>query len=44
MKTSPEEIIRAHGGQLRMHEALAFGISRYQLYKLRDQGLLEPLA
>lgn len=44
MKPSPEEIIRAHGGQLRMHEALALGISRYQLYKLRDQGILEPLA
>lgn len=44
MKQSPEEIIRAHGGQLRMHEALALGISRYQLYKLRDQGILELLA
>ena len=44
MKQMPEEIIRAHGGQLRMSEALALGISRYQLYKLRDQGIIEPLA
>ena len=43
MKLSPEAIIREHGGQLRMHEAIALGISRYQLYKLRDQGILEPL-
>ena len=44
MKRTPEDIIRAHGGQLRMSEALAQGISRYQLYKLRDEGILEPLA
>ena len=43
MKQSAEAIIREHGGQLRMHEALALGISRYQLYKMRDQGILEPL-
>ena len=44
MKRTPEDIIRAHGGQLRMSEALALGISRYQLYKLRDEGILDPLA
>ena len=27
-----------------MHEALSLGISRYQLYKLRDQCILEPLS
>jgi predicted transcriptional regulator of viral defense system len=44
MERTPKNIIRAHGGQLRMSEALALGISRYQLYKLRDQGILAPLA
>lgn len=44
MKQSAEDIIREHGGQLRMHEALMLGISRYQLYKLRDQSIIEPLA
>ena len=43
MKQSAEEIIYAHGGQLHMNEALRWGISRYQLYRLRDQGILEPL-
>lgn len=38
-----EEIFRAHGGQLRMRDALALGISRYQLYALRDRGIIEPL-
>lgn len=41
---SPAAIFRAHGGQLRMHEALAAGISRYQLYRMRDEGVLESLS
>ncbi|MFA5603130.1 MAG: type IV toxin-antitoxin system AbiEi family antitoxin domain-containing protein [Bacilli bacterium] len=34
----PVDIFRAHGGQLRMREALEHGISRYMLYALRDKG------
>jgi predicted transcriptional regulator of viral defense system len=42
MKTnSPEEIFRSAGGQLRMSEALEKGISRYMLYKMRDEGIVE---
>lgn len=41
---SPEAIFRAHSGQLRMSEALAAGLSRYQLYSLRDQGIIEPIS
>ncbi|MFE8069882.1 type IV toxin-antitoxin system AbiEi family antitoxin domain-containing protein [Marinobacteraceae bacterium S3BR75-40.1] len=41
---SPEAIFRAHGGQLRMREALKLGISRYQLYKLRDEGVIESIS
>jgi len=43
MKTSPEEIFRKHGGQLRMSEAVARGITRYMLYSLRDRGVIEPV-
>ena len=42
-KMSPEEIFRQQGGQLRMSEALHYGISRYTLYKMRDHGLLEQI-
>lgn len=42
--TSPEAIFRANGGQLRMGEALAAGISRYQLYQLRDEGIVEVIS
>lgn len=41
---SAEAIFRANGGQLRMGEALAAGISRYQLYQLRDKGLIEAIS
>jgi predicted transcriptional regulator of viral defense system len=44
MKQSPEDIFRANGGQLRMSEAIARGISRYMLYALRDRGVLEQLS
>jgi predicted transcriptional regulator of viral defense system len=43
MKKSPEEIFRQHGGQLRMSEALANGITRYMLYALRDRGIIEQM-
>ncbi|HLQ25474.1 MAG TPA: type IV toxin-antitoxin system AbiEi family antitoxin domain-containing protein [Acidiferrobacterales bacterium] len=43
MKTSPEEIFRKHGGQLRMSDAIARGITRYMLYSLRDRGVIEPV-
>ncbi|MCS4503358.1 type IV toxin-antitoxin system AbiEi family antitoxin domain-containing protein [Arhodomonas aquaeolei] len=34
-------LFRAHGGQLRLSEALALGMNRYQFYRLRDQGVIE---
>ena len=43
-KISSEEIFRQHGGQLRMSEALQYGISRYTLYKMRDNGMLEQVS
>ena len=44
MKKRPEEIFRKHGGQLRMSEALAHGITRYMLYSLRDKGIIEQVS
>ena len=44
MKERPEEIFRKHGGQLRMSEALRYGISRYRLYSLRDRGVVERVS
>ncbi len=43
-KGTPEDIFRAAGGQLRMSEAIEKGISRYTLYKMRDEGILEQLS
>lgn len=40
---SSEDMFRTAGGQLRMSEALEKGMSRYTLYKLRDEGLLEQI-
>lgn len=40
----PVALFRAHGGQLRLSEALALGLNRYQFYKLRDQGVIEPVS
>lgn len=40
----PEDVFRAEGGQLRMSEALERGISRYMLYSLRDQGVIEQVS
>ena len=44
MQQRPEEIFREHGGQLRMSEAICYGISRYMLYALRDRGVIEPVS
>lgn len=44
MKERPEEIFRKHGGQLRMSEAIAQGITRYMLYSLRDKGIIEQVS
>ncbi len=40
----PEEIFRQHGGQLRMSDVIKYGISRYILYKMRDNGVLEQVS
>ncbi len=44
MKEQPEAIFRKHGGQLRMSEAIAHGITRYMLYSLRDKGVIEQVS
>ena len=44
MKVDVRKIFESHGGQLRMHEALAVGISRTQLYALRDRGEVEQVS
>ncbi len=43
-KASPEAIFRQYGGQLRMSEAIGHGISRYSLYKMRDNGIVEQVS
>ncbi len=43
-KKPPVEIFRQQGGQLRMSEAIAQGISRYTLYRMRDNGVLERVS
>lgn len=42
--TTVVAVFRAHGGQLRLSEALALGINRYQFYRLRDQGVIEEVS
>jgi len=44
MKRKPIDIFRAHGGQLRMREALEHGICRYMLYALRDKGRMPQVS
>jgi len=44
MKRHSIEIFRKNGGQLRMSEAIAHGITRYMLYSLRDKGIIEPVS
>lgn len=39
-----QALFHQHDGKLRLSEALAQGISRYQFYQLRDEGLIEPLS
>lgn len=44
MKKRAEEIFREHGGQLRMSEAIKYGVTRYMLYSLRDKGIIERVS
>lgn len=44
MKKDPEKIFRETGGQLRMNEAIKRGISRYMLYKLKEEGVIEKIS
>lgn len=44
MKKDPEKIFRENGGQLRMNEAIRRGISRYMLYKLKEEGVIEQIS
>lgn len=43
-KATPEEIFLKHGGLLHMSEAIKYGISRYSLYKMRDNGKVEQVS
>jgi len=44
MKERSIELFRKRGGQLRMSEAIAHGITRYMLYSLRDKGIIEQVS
>ena len=44
MKEPPIAVFHKHGGQLRMSEAIAHGITRYMLYSLRDKGIIEQVS
>ena len=44
MSADAEGIFREHGGQLRMSEAIARGVTRYMLYTLRDRGVIEAVS
>ena len=44
MDKSIENLFLEHGGQLRMSEAIAAGMSRYMLYSLRDKGLIDQIS
>lgn len=44
MKESSIDIFRKHGGQLRMSEAIAHGITRYMLYTMKDKGIIEQVS
>ncbi|MCA1773921.1 MAG: type IV toxin-antitoxin system AbiEi family antitoxin domain-containing protein [Halomonas sp.] len=43
-RTQLQTLFRQQGGQLRLSEALERGISRYQFYQLRDEGVIEPVS
>lgn len=40
----PEANFREHGGQMRMSEALAAGVSRDALYRMLDEGVVERVS
>ena len=40
----PETVFREHGGQMRMSEALEAGLSRYRLYRMLDDGVIERVS
>ncbi len=44
MKKEAVEKFQSKGGQMRMSEALEHGITRYMLYKLRDDGIIEQVS
>jgi predicted transcriptional regulator of viral defense system len=44
MKEDPIAIFRKLGGQFRMSEAIANGITRYMLYSLKDKGIIEQVS
>jgi predicted transcriptional regulator of viral defense system len=44
MKEHPIAIFRKLGGQFRMSEALAHGVTRYMLYSLRNKGIIEQVS
>jgi len=37
-------IFHKYSGQLRMSDAIRYGISRYSLYKMRDSGVIEQIS
>lgn len=39
-----ERIFREHGGHLRMAQAVRLGITRRELYSLRDRGIIEQVS
>lgn len=40
----PVAVFKEHGGQMRMSEALAAGVSRYRLYRMLEAGVLERVS
>jgi len=44
VKEKALEVFKASGGQLRMSEAIDYGISRYMLYSLLDRGMIEQVS
>jgi predicted transcriptional regulator of viral defense system len=44
MKEKAIKIFKKNNGQLKMSEALQKGITRYTLYKLRDEGIIESVS
>lgn len=44
LKNKALETFKAYSGQLRMSEAVNYGISRYMLYTLLDEGMIEQVS